>query len=272
MFKSAAQLLSSFLLSLVVMANVATPAFAQEVTAPINPEQEMNQLRTTYRSQLETYRAAERQYTISKEQYAQLQTLGSLEEAVQSTKKAMEARLDLFETYFQMLKITLLSTTGIDVQTKTAQVEAIDAAIVEIKQHRLAVERAQDRPQLLGVQQQFIVLTPQIEEAAYKTLMVISYGRVQAMLDKTTAVSKELADYVDTNEKNALKIAEKRRGFEEIGRTLTLVNQELTNTNRAMNQPKERYSASDYSYVVSLLEKAYGGLSRTITYLEEILK
>lgn len=254
----------------------ATPAVTSSPQPSASPapslKEQMAALRQTYRGQLATYRTDEKQYQIAKEQYLQLQTLASLEEALKATRKAMISRSDLLETYFTMLKVTLIETKGIDLATKTSQIEKIDNTIGELKQHRLQVEKALDRTQILAVQASFSKLLPQIEESTYKTLMLITYGNAQSMYDKTLAVTRELADEMDKTEKNPLVLAEKRRGFEEIGRTLSQVDQQLKDINTRINEDRDHYTENDFNAVVDSLEEVFSGLSRSVSYLGEVIK
>jgi hypothetical protein len=268
----------------VVMAAVATTSLSAQTATPsatkppvVTPTtgastQQLDSLRTTYRTQLAAYRNDERAYTIAKEQYAQLQTLASLEEAVKATQKVMIARAALLETYFQMLKITLQNTPGIEVPMKNDHLEAIDFILDELHKHRLAVEKATDRTSVDAMQVEFTEIDDMVKQTAYRTLMMVSYGRAQTLYDKTLAVSRDFADQIDREEKNPLVLAEKRRGFAEIGRNLTDIKTDFAELTDTLNRDPKAFTESSYGNFVEDLQGIFSGLSRSITYLEEIIK
>jgi hypothetical protein len=233
---------------------------------------QMSQLQAQYTQQLESYRTDERNFTLAKEQYTQLQTLTSLEDAVKSTKAVMESRLIVIRTYVQMLRLTLTQTTGIDLSAKTTQLTKIDGLVTDIKNHQTELDAASDRSQLQKVATDFAALQPKIQSVAFQSLSFIAYGKVRAVYDKTVAVEGEISDHVNQSETDALRLAEKKRGFDEVDRNLQSVDAALKKTffNITRTDQKE-FTADSYSTMLQDLNTSYAGISRGISFLKEIL-
>ena len=117
-------LLSASLCFIVVVGLTAPVISAQEPVATDSGEPQVQvfekpelddqiaDVRATYRSQLEQYRTAERKYVLAKEQYLKLNTLVSLEDAVKATREAMLARDQVLTSYLTLLRLLLIDATG----------------------------------------------------------------------------------------------------------------------------------------------------------------
>lgn len=255
-----------------VAAQTATAAASTPQPSAPNHAQQLNDLRNTYHGQLTQYRDDERNYTIAREQYAQLQTLASLEEAVKGTRKVMISRATLLETYYQMLLLSMDSATGVEVPLKNDQLQLLDSVYKGIKAHRANVEKASDRTSIDAMELEFAELARPIQLTAYRTLMMIAYGRAQSLYDNTLVVSRDFASQIDEEEKNPLVLAEKWRGFEEIGRTLRETDAQLKELEGTLKGDDKSFTESTYNRFTENLQEVYGSLSRTITYLDEIIK
>lgn len=241
------------------------------VTNPVVKTQ-IQELKEQYRVQLLAYRDNERQYTIAKEQYLQLKTLRSLEEAVQSARKVMLSRIQVLTTYISLLKQTLLETKGIDLKLKGEHIATIDLLLDEMTAHRRAIEKAADRTDVNALVDSFDKLQPEIETSAFKSLTLITYGNMRSVYDKTLSVRNEVQQNIEQNETDALKLSEKKRGFEEISRNLQDVETALGKVEEQMTDEKAEFSSTTYSEVVTGLSSVYGGLSRSISYLHESIQ
>jgi hypothetical protein len=240
--------------------------------APTLAEQ-LQTLHDKYRDQLATYRNDERRYDVAKEQYTQLGTLASLEESVRATRQVMLSRIILIHTYFDLLKLQLANTKGIDLNMKNAQLQLLDTALQIIQKHQTKVEKAVDKDGLIAMEAEFATFGADLDVVAQLTRNMITYGNLQSVYDKTRTVTNEIIDQVQKSETNPLTLAEKKRGFTEINRNLDAVGEVLTSIRTALqkqqNDPKNGNSLSDGD---SQLNDIYGGIARSLSFLDEVLK
>jgi len=233
---------------------------------------QMNALKVTYRNQLGIYRTDEKTFQLAKDQYYQIQTLASLEEAVRSTRQVMLSRLDVIQTYFTMAKLTLENTKGLETDVKAVTLKDLDSLSTELKIHRAAATAASDRTGLLAVTTEFAGLDPRISTLSNKLSYLVAYGRLQTVGDKTSTIKKELQEVVEQTETAPLKLAERKRGLDEVQRNLNQVDQLLVKMRSQLNPVLNKDNNISSTNISADLSIIYGGLSRSITYLQELVK
>lgn len=271
--------LSVFVFALPVSAQVTpSPSFSP---APINLEsgglseaeysKQLNALQVTYRNQLTTYRSDEKAYQVAKEQYYKIQTLASLEEAVRKTRQVMLTRLDVLETYFTISKLMMQNQKGLDTAVKNDALQQIDIMIDDLKTHRKNVESSSDRTLLLTTAGQFVTLGNRIKTLSNRIASLIGYGRLQTVDDKMIAIKQELQQQTEQEEKDPLLLAQKKRGLEEVQRNLDEVNTTILKVRNTLSLSKSNQNIST-SAVSKDLSTIFAGLSRSISYLEELVK
>jgi hypothetical protein len=254
-------------------AQTATPSgSAVELKTVVPITQQLQTLRETYRNKLSEYRNNERDFTIAKEQFIKLQTLNSLEDAVRSTQKVMISRAEVLETYFGMVKLSLTNTQGLDQKVKGEQLVKIDLLLDTLKLHRVQVESSLDRKKIGQMVIKFAEIQPDIERITYESLSLIAFGEMQGVYNDTVGVKNEVKAYVDKNETNALRLAEKKRGIDEITTNLVTVKAQLDKINGQISETRTQKTQSFYSQVTEDLSAVYGGLSRAQSYLTEVMK
>jgi hypothetical protein len=265
--------LLSILVVVVVTAQLVTAqAFAQVSATPsaqlANNATQLAALRDQYRTQLDIYRVNERNFAIARDQYTQLQTLTSLEDAVKATQKVLLTRDEVLITYMKMLRLTFGETTGIQLQLKNDQLKSIDAVIVALEKNKDLASRAVSRDQISLTVADFTLLKPTLQQVSSRTLLITSYGKVQALFDKTVAARNEIKTHILEEQTDALKLSEKQRAFDQIDQTVKGVDQSLKST-LAVFAPTTSSQQSTESD--ELLNQAYAGISRTLSYLQEVL-
>ncbi len=266
-----------------VHAQDVTPSPANIVTPPpINLDlggtseadykKQLDALQTTYRNQLTTYRSDEKAFQINKDQYYKIQTLASLEAAVRQTRQVMLSRLDVLNTYLQIAKLTLQNTKGIETSVKSDQLQQIDILSDDLKTHRKNVEQASDRNSLLGVAVQFASLAPRIDATSTRVSYLVAYGNLQTVDDKTSTIKQELQQQIEQTETDPLKLAAKKRGFDEVQRNIDDVNPALLSVRAALNPTSKNQQDLANANLPGKFASIYGALSRSLSYLQELVK
>lgn len=257
-------------------ASTLPSASPTNLPSPSPENRELTNLREKYRTDLSIYRTDERDYQVAKEQYNKLQTLASLEVAVQATRKVLISRTTVLQDYLGILKLMLNETSGIDVGEKTQLLQELDAAQARLKVHQQLVEQAIDRNLILNSVKDFNTISQDLTTVSYKSLSYLSYGRLQTVYDKTLVVRNEVAAQLEEREKNGLALGEKRRALDEIDRNLAATRDTLNKIHtgfvpvQGMQQP--RFTSESFGQTVATLSQVYADLLRNLTFLREVIK
>ncbi len=269
-------------LSLILIFPVKVGAQTDPTTQPTSAEnlifsrspvtQQIEDLKKTYRGQLETYRTTERQYLLAKGQYTQLKTLVALEVVVKASREAIVARNLVLTTYLSLLRLQLIEATGINLNQKDQALKDLESLISDLKTYQTQAEAIADRNQLLQAAVAFKPLGPRTEEVAYQSASLLAIGKIQTVYDKALPLSQEVIAIASSNSAG-LKKGEVERAAQETERELAEVRDTLTELNQEMESSNNRdYSRSSYSQVLQQLGTVYVGLTQSLNYIQELLK
>lgn len=234
-------------------------------------EDEIKSVEQTYKGQLEAYRTAHNRYLIAKQQYSQLQTLTSLEEAVKATREAMVARNDVLLTYLTLLRLKLIQATGINLTQKDPAIAEIEAAHEWLTQHQSDAKAATDRYQLLAVADAFSTRQESISALSYKTLSLLAIGKLQSVYDKTGLLSEQVEVEVVSG-KADVKQEERKRAMVEIERELATVQALFSEINQDIESENTKFSRSYFSSLQRELGSIYSRLVQTLSHLSELVR
>ncbi len=247
-----------------------------ETNDPIIYEKEsfskdIRQLKLQYRGELEEYRNLENLYLIAKNQYYKLGTLASLEDAVQKTQEVMIVRDRVLRTYLRLLRLKLLSQTGIELPEKKAAEQSLLSAIGKIEEHQQQFSETLDKPQINEISEEFENLFDQIEEAAYQALAVMSIGELQTIHDKAILLEADMETEIATAG-GALKSTERKRSFDETDRLLTTLKPEFDAVEDVYANPSNAGYKGVYNSIKKQLISIHSSLAKALTFLGELLK
>lgn len=231
---------------------------------------ELRRLKTQYRGELEEYRRLESQYVVAKQQYVQLQTLSSLEAAVRATQAAMEARDRVLRTYLQILKVSLLQQTGIEVGQKEAALLELDIAIGRVEKHHLLFEKELDKVALAAATTDFEEIGGKIEDTSYKVLSLLAIGKLQSVYDKATVLGSDMKTVLAT-EGGALKQSQRQRAFDETDRALGDVKTQLQAVQQQLTDHDANQSKSAYEELKDDIRGVYTRLAQVVSFLKELV-
>lgn len=234
-------------------------------------EDEIKNVEQTYKGQLEAYRTAHNRYQIAKQQYTQLQTLTSLEEAVKTTREAMVARNDVLLTYLTLLRLNLIQATGINLTQKDPAITEIEAAHEWLSQHQVEAKSASDRYQILEVADAFSLQQASITALSYKSLSLLAVGKLQSVYDKTGLLSEQVNAEVVTG-KADVKQEERKRAMAEIDRELSDVQILFSEINQDIEGENTNFSRNYFSTLQRDLGSIYSKLAQTISHISELVR
>lgn len=240
---------------------------AQELVAP-PLDQELLTLGNTYRGQLAEYREAERAFQIASQQYLQLNTLVSLENALQNMKRAMVLRDQVLITYLTILQRQLSSATGINLDQKNNLSTALGIQLEELRNHLQTVEAADTRDQIVSAGESFIELGKATEDVAYQVQTTLATGRLQTVYDKTTILANEI-DQTLVQTTSDIKQGERQRAITEVRSAL---GRAKAGIDELVAKRRTTGSQSNFQSALRNLNQVYGDLTLSLDYLDELLR
>ncbi len=254
--------LTTFLLAGVVVLG-ASPALAADPNIQIAA--------SNYRNVLEGYRLQYDKTQISLQQYTSLHTLASQEEAVQTMREYLLVRSDTVSAYLDVLARTLGDRQGLDpvwvasgsalLETQKAQVAAhrarSDIAIDRIRADQEAVWFTSDQASLIS--------------AADRAQSLISMGKVIESITALQEVKTRIDTWIQATPMSETMRIEKRRGSDELGRTIDAARTELLSASmQYLQTTKSSDTAVVYTQIRPAILAAYTRVQRGVQFAKEL--
>ena len=260
-------------LSLIVCLSVASPVIAQTVTSvPATPGASVSQsveLKNLFRNQLEQYQLAEREYDLYKQQYKQLQTLASLERAVQATRAVLIRRSEVLTTYFDLLFDQLKTAPGIDPAKQQELNQEITELVENLRSQKIQAEAVADKQAVADFADNFELLRPQILATSYKTRAYLQVGAYQDLFIRSQVFNQEIKAYQATDSASTFKQTARTRAYLETDAQDQLVGQALMATLEALSSSKN-YNETWYNSLQENLVGLQSGLEKLYAFLLEL--
>lgn len=232
----------------------------------------ITELRTLYRNQVEVYRAAEKEFTIAKTNFEQVQTLASLEEAVAKTKKVMKIRSEVLVTYLELVEAVLTETNGVELDLKQQSTTELLALVQALKIHQEEIQVSEDRLAMATLANNFEPIAATFESEVYKALSLIRIGRIQEVHDKSEIIFADIKETHQENEVAASAQAKRNRAYAEIERNFDLIVADLIEVNEKFLQDRrDGFTRSFYTRTLSDLGPVYAEIARSLDNLEELI-
>lgn len=178
---------------------------------------EIAEVDRTYKGQLAEYRQAADQFNIAKGQFAKLNTLASLEVAVQDGRKALLLRDQVLLTYLKLIELKLLESDGINLEEKTVALDMTKDLQRDFQAHYDLTVNAIDRVAVNQVADNFEVLAPRITSLANYASALLRIGKLQTVFDHAVSLVGKTDPSVNAEElEPSLKQNEMVRAHNEI--------------------------------------------------------
>jgi len=236
--------------------------------ANIDKITELNKL---YILQIESYRFAEREQVIAKQQYQDLQTLRLLEDAVNATKKALIERNNVLLTYLELHYFNLQDAAGINLTYKEDTLSVLVEQIGVLRTYGEKLANISNRDELKERTDEFKEIYPQIESVAYRSLTLISIGKLQTVHDRGRIILNDLKALEADQEADTFRSARYQRAITETERNLENINNQLREANNNYETRFKQFNRSGYNNILDKLKPVYTELSQLVAYLKELL-
>lgn len=276
-------------LAMVTVGLLATPIFAQ--TSPPENSFELNALktdfvwpkedltaeilkqRTIFRDQLEQYRQQEKNFLIAQDQYRTHETLDSIEQAVQATKRMLLSRDQLLHTYLTLLQLRLMAAEGAELSLKDIELKKLETLREQLKVHHAAASGQLDRPAVNKSADEFLPIGQEAQLTASQTLGLLAVSKLQEIDDKAGVLFPDIATEVTATTADQVVSPQTTRSLRETTRAMgtnkTALDKVWEKVNQRIQDNSELSGQTDFAQD---LETAYTGLTKTLGYFLELLK
>lgn len=228
-------------------------------------------LTAQYARALETYRSQTEKTSLSLAQYKNLKTLASQEEAVLTMRDFLLVRSDVMTSHMTILQTVLSDRTRLNPDWVASSSARLETDKRELAAHRsrsdVAVDRIKADEEALwfsGKQVQFGI-------TADRFAALNAIGHTQEAIDSLQTVKTKIDAWLTTANMSETQRVEKRRGSDELGRTITSAQATLD----GIKSQYERQSRTDstslmYPQLRPTILSSYASVMRGVEYAKEL--
>ena len=232
---------------------------------------DLQNAKNAYVIQADTYRSVESAFVRAKEQYIQIKTLASMEEAIKASKLAQESRIETLKSFFNALYLTVSETKGLEIQTKEQQLQNIQATLDLLEKQKIELQKANDKLSLDKVTKDFEADQSKYNQTTYSALTFVRIARVQSALDQLGLAAQTVYDDFQNKQLDATQAATKQRAYDELVRLIVRLKEDMlkirTNESQRTIQGAQ---LSSYTDVLGNLSNVYAGLRRGYNFVTEL--
>lgn len=254
---------ATLITTLLLSRMVANPVLAVSPNIAIYSDQ--------YRSRLEKYRLQNDKTVVSLQQYANLRTLASQEEAVQSMRDFLLIRADVVTAHLDILSETLGDRSTIDPAWSASASALLVQAKAGLAEHHARSDIAVDRIKADAEAVWFQKDQTTLFMAADRTQSMIGMGRVEEAVAALETTKQKIDAWIATASMSETQRVEKRRGSDELGRTIAAAQQSIADAKGFYKQITIGSStALAYPRVRPTLVNAYTHVVRGVGFAKEL--
>ena len=253
------------------------PVFAQQVPEPVKNDEvvarqelddEIEKIKESYRGELTEYRDAEKEFTIAKDQYQQLQTLASINKVTEAARKVFTLRDQVLITYLNLQRNNIYAAEGIELSLKELVISRIEVEGRWLVDHKNRVETMLDRSQFNSLADEFTAKEDDFKEVSDQAAMILGLGNLQDVFDRLVLVRKDIFDIEAKS-----STADRTRASKETDRLLSEVKAQLEEIWIELGENIQENKAGGFaSNSVKTFDPVYANLNKTVSFLEELLR
>lgn len=235
---------------------------------------EIAEVKRSLNGQLTEYRQAEQNFNIMRGQFVQLNTLSSLESAVQATRNVMEKRATVLRTYLTLLRLESLNTTGVKLEYREYLISEINRLDTALIRHTDQARVSLDRDSITKTADDFEPLAEELQTFISLARQVLQLGRYQAVYDSTSSVIKSIQEQSeDPTSKNAILVTpQDERAYGQIVNRMSDVNETLTLADKEIFEEIKPDSRGRGVQIENSISSAYAEFRQVFRFLDELLQ
>lgn len=261
-------LLGNLFIPLALAQEIPEPVKNKEVVARERLESEIAGLKEVYRGQLSEYRDADKEFVIAKDQYHQLGTLASINDATEAARKVFTLRDQVLISYFELLRANIISSEGIELSLKEIVVKRIEIEGRWMVDHKQRVIKMLDRTQFNSLADEVTEKEDDFKEVSLQAMAILSMGELQDVYDRLVLVRKDIYELEAKS-----STADKTRASKETDRLITSVKVNLDKVWVELGGDITDGNVSSFSSnSLKTIDPIYSGLNKTVSFLQELLR
>ncbi len=226
-----------------------------------------------YRLKTQEYRVAQEKSNLELTQYRNLQTLAAQENAVIAVRELLLSRSDMLSMYFALLQTNLEKYPSVNADWTKQSIELISSVSAQVQSHRTRSSVVVDR---IGAQQEIDWFDSQLkmlQKTADTVLSLTSISRSSAAISDLESVALHIDTWINQENQSESKRAERRRGYDELQRTIALAKSAQVQAVLLYTKSREDSSTSlIYSQVQEKSIECFTHLLRGVAYAKEIIR
>lgn len=234
-------------------------------------DEEIVKLKATYQAQLENYLYQEKLYRIAYDQHKQLQTLVSIEELTQKAKNLGLIRAEVLISYFDLLRLNLIATEGIELALKNQQLSQIESKLIALQEHHTQLQTLEQRETVAQALSDFSLQNKNIISQSQEVLVLLAIGNLQMIYDKALVLKEDIDRSL--TDQGKMELATIGRASDETNRSLHAAKLKLDDfwASTLQRSQSNYYLANFYGDLPRTLNPIYVNLSQSLAYLSELL-
>jgi hypothetical protein len=230
----------------------------------------IDQQYSTYRGLLEQYRADEREYQLLRQQYYQLQTLNSLEEAVQGTRLVYLSRQDVLISFLEIAIREVQQAPGIEENERGVVLSELQTVLTKLKDLRRGMDQLATREDAARISAEFAAIRPQVAVLFQRSVLLVRVGRAKAIFAQSRNTQQAIEAAVEAAGLPELRFAEKKRAVAEIDKLVTSIDEQLLSVDTEYAEAVERTNDREFPMDTKGINALYSEFNRLHAYLAEL--
>ncbi len=224
-----------------------------------------------YRQQLEKYRLQSDSTSIAITQYTNLKTLAAQEEAVKSMRDFLLIRADVITTHLNLLNEVLADRQSLDGAWVASGSALLAQQKADIASHRARSDIAVDRIKADQEALWFQTNQKPLLLSADRAQSLIGIGRVGESIMALETIKSHVDTWIADTAMSETSRVEKRRGSDELGRTIQSAKQNLDDAKQVYaDADRNSSSALNYEQIRPKLLSAYTNVIRGVGFAKEL--
>ncbi len=226
----------------------------------------------TFKAQIVAYQEAYKRFSLTKEQFEKLQTLKSLNEALDATKQVAIQRDQVIKTYIELLLLELTQRgPSLSPEKRMKTIQTARELIKKLEAHSSRLDNLVSREELYQALIDFDSLFQEVENLGYQAKFILKTDKLYGFYKQLEHLKKVVYQQHRQATGDKLKLVEFQRGMDE-------VNKELNQVQSAFNQLKEetmmfkadKTDSNWYKVAIRQLTTIHSGSMRAVNYLIEL--
>jgi hypothetical protein len=209
-------------------------------------------------------------HQLLRQQYYQLQTLNSLEEAVQGTRLVYLSRQDVLISFLEIAIREVQQAPGIEENERGVVLSELQTVLTKLKDLRRGMDQLATREDAARISAEFAAIRPQVAVLFQRSVLLVRVGRAKAIFAQSRNTQQAIEAAVEAAGLPELRFAEKKRAVAEIDKLVTSIDEQLLSVDTEYAEAVERTNDREFPMDTKGINALYSEFNRLHAYLAEL--